>query len=116
MIAATMPSAPSGVRSRATMSTMVATPMATVGQWAWPRLNRRSTARATRFAPSASYPLKSSSWPRMMFTPTALMKPTMTERETHRSRLPSRNIPAASITIPVRTASVNSARLGSSAV
>ena len=41
-------------------------------------------ARMIRFAPSASYPVKSPSWPRMMFTPTALMNPTITAFDTKR--------------------------------
>jgi hypothetical protein len=51
----------------------------------------------------------------MMLTPTALMNPTITAFETNRSSAPSRNSPAASMTTPVSTASVNSARSGSPA-
>ena len=43
----------------------------------------------------------------MMFSPTALMKPTITALETNRSRKPSFSSPAASITTPVMTASVH---------
>ena len=43
----------------------------------------------------------------------ALMKPTMTECDTNRRIDPSRRSPAPSITTPVRTESVNSARAGS---
>ena len=48
-----------------------------------------------------------------MFTPTALMKPTMTALETKRSAEPRRRSPAANMTMPVSTESVNSARCGS---
>ena len=37
------------------------------------------TARTTRLAPSALYPVRLASWPRMILTPTALMNPTITE-------------------------------------
>ena len=50
----------------------------------------------------------------MMFTPTALMKPTITELGTNRSSLPRRRSPATSITTPVTTDSVNRALAGSS--
>ena len=44
-----------------------------------------------------------------MFTPTALMNPTITAFETNRNAVPSFSSPAASITMPVRIESVNSA-------
>ena len=48
-----------------------------------------------------------------MFTPTALMKPTMTAFDTNRSTAPSRSNPATSMTTPVSIDSVNNARSGS---
>ncbi len=48
-----------------------------------------------------------------MLTPTALMKPTITALETKRRIDPSLRNPATSMTTPVSTASVNSARSGS---
>ena len=50
-----------------------------------------------------------------MLTPTALMNPTITAFETNRRIEPRRSRPAASITTPVSTDSVNSARSGLSA-
>ena len=49
----------------------------------------------------------------MMFTPTALMNPTMTAFDTNRSTEPSRSRPATTITTPVSIDSVNRARAGS---
>jgi len=48
-----------------------------------------------------------------MLTPTALMNPTITAFDTKRSTVPNRNKPATSITTPVRTDSVTSARVES---
>ena len=48
-----------------------------------------------------------------MFTPTAFMKPTITALETKRSIEPSRSSPASSITTPVSSDRVTSARAGS---
>lgn len=45
-----------------------------------------------------------------MFTPTALMNPTITPLDTKRSRLPRRRRPAVSMMTPVTIESVNSAR------
>ena len=56
------------------------------------------------------------SCPSMMFTPTALMNPTMTAFDTNRSTVPSLSTPAATITTPVSIESVNNARAGSAAV
>lgn len=50
----------------------------------------------------------------MMFTPTALMKPTMTAFDTQRSREPSLSRPATSMITPVRMDRVNRAVSGSS--
>ena len=109
MIATTRPRGPSFVRSSSRISTIVATPITRVGQWTLPMLKIRLNARATRFGPSASYPVKSSSWPRMMLTPTALMKPTITALDTKRRIDPSLRRPAASMTMPVTIESVHSA-------
>ena len=73
-------------------------------------------ARAMRLGPSAANPVRSASWPSTMLTPTALMNPTMTAFETKRMMKPRRNTPARSMIAPVTTASVKSARSGSSAV
>ena len=51
-----------------------------------------------------------------MFTPTALMNPTITALDTNRSTQPSRRSPAASMIRPVSTDSVNKARSASVAV
>ena len=48
-----------------------------------------------------------------MFTPTALMKPTMTAFDTKRRTVPSLKSPATTMTTPVTIESVNSARAGS---
>ena len=48
-----------------------------------------------------------------MFTPTALMNPTITAFDTNRSTDPSLSNPAATMTTPVSIDSVNSARAGS---
>ena len=50
-----------------------------------------------------------------MFTPTALMKPTITVLDTNRRTEPSRSTPATIINTPVVIVSVNSARAASSA-
>ena len=112
-MATTMPSGPSLVFSSTMMSTMVATPMASVGKWICPGLRMVLMARATRLAPWLTYPVKLSSWPSTMLTPTALMKPTITEFETKRSTNPSFSSPAMSMTKPVRMESVKRARAGS---
>ena len=49
----------------------------------------------------------------MMFTPTALMNPTITALDTNRSRVPSLNSPASSIAAPVSIDRVTRARVGS---
>ena len=51
----------------------------------------------------------------MMFTPTALMNPTITAFDTNRSTDPSLSNPAATMTTPVSIDSVESARCGSAA-
>ena len=50
-----------------------------------------------------------------MFTPTALIKPTMTALDTKRSSPPSLSKPAATMTTPVIMVRVNRARAGSAA-
>ena len=114
MMAATIPNALSLVFSKTMINTMVTTPTPTVGQLSWNGLKMVSMARSTRPDPSDSYPLKFSNWPRTMFTPTALMNPTITALETNLSRNPSLSNPAANMTTPVRTARVHRARSGSS--
>ena len=53
MTASTSPSGPSLVRSRRRISTIVATPTATVCQWSWPGCTKVLKARTTRFGPAA---------------------------------------------------------------
>ncbi len=69
--------------------------------------------RASRPSPGASYPVKFASWPSTMFTPTAVMKPVMTDVATKRSSRPSRAAPATIMTSPVTRARVYSDRSGS---
>lgn len=51
-----------------------------------------------------------------MFTPTALMNPTITAFDTNRRTAPSRNNPAVSMSAPVSTDRVTRARVGSLAL
>ena len=115
MTATTRPSEPSGVCSSATIRTIVATPTASVAGSIRPGWISVSKARVIRLDAPDAYPVKFPSWPRMMFTPTALMKPTTTVVDTKRSTNPSRSRPATSMTTPVKIESVNRARAGSSA-
>ena len=115
MTASTSPSGPALVRSSTRISATVTTPIARDCRWSSPGWITVLTARTTRLAPSALYPVRLASWPRMILTPTALMNPTITAFETNRSTEPSRKNPAASITTPVSTDKVNKARAGSSA-
>ncbi len=112
--ASTSPSGPSLVRSSSNISAIVTTPIARDCRWSCPGWAKVLTARMTRLAPPALYPVRLASWPRMMLTPTALMNPTITAFDTNRRTEPSRRNPAASITTPVSTARVNNARAGSS--
>ena len=89
--ATTRPSGPRRVRSRIRIRTIVATPMTTVAGSQSAGWSAVSTARVTRLDPTAAYPVKSASCPRMMLTPTALMNPTITAFETKRSSSPSRS-------------------------
>ena len=111
--AITRPNGPSRVRSRTMISAIVAIPTANVARWISPGLTSVLSARTMRFDPSAAYPVISPSWPSTMLTPIALMKPTITALETKRRIDPSLRRPAASMTTPVSTASVNRARAGS---
>ena len=95
------------------MSPMVARPIASVRPSRRPGWIRVLNARVTRLAPSARYPVRSASWPSTMFTPTALMKPTITAFDTKRSAMPSFNRPAISMATPVSSESVTRARVGS---
>ena len=66
-----------------------------------------------RLAPTAAYPVKLPSWPSTMLMPTAVTNPVITAVGTNRSSEPAPSSPAATMTRPVRTLSVNSALSGS---
>ncbi len=91
--ATTRPRAPTRVRSSRTISAIVARPTARLAQSSCPGESTVFTARKTRFEPSAAYPVRFGSWPSTMFTPTALMNPTITAFETNRKTVPSRSRP-----------------------
>jgi hypothetical protein len=109
------PSERSRVRSSATISTIVATPISTVGQWRENGLNSVSIARVSRFPRLLSYPVRLGSWPSTMLTATAFTNPVSTAFGTNRTSDPRRSTPRTSITAPVNTPRVASARAGSSA-
>jgi len=75
-----------------------------------------SIERETRLPASDSYPVRFASWPRTMFTATALMNPVRTEFGMNRTSLPIRSRPRVSITSPVITERVNSALAASGPV
>ena len=67
---------------------------------------------AILFEPELSYPVRLSSWPRMIDTATALTNPVRTAWETNRARRPTRRIPPTRRTRPVRR--VRQARIAGS--
>ncbi len=112
--ATTSPIAPSRVRCNATIPMTVASPTASDATSTSRRWARSSRAARTRLSASASYPVKSPSWPSTMLMPTAVMNPVITELDTKRSIRPRRNSPATTMITPVSTDSVARARAGSS--
>ena len=72
-------------------------------------LSSRLIACATLLAPGAWYPTKVPSWPSTISTAIPVRKPTITEWETKRVRLPRRSSPAAICRAPISTTSRNRA-------
>ena len=100
--ATTSPVGPIGVRWSPMIRTIVATPIAIPLHRNDDTFRTVSMNWAILFEPELSYPVRLSSWPRMIDTATALTNPVRTAWETNRARRPTRRIPPTRRTRPVR--------------
>jgi hypothetical protein len=99
----------SRVRPSPTNSASAATPASREASSIRDGCRTTSSAFSSARSPVALAPRRSGIWPKTMFTATPVRKPIITENETNRVNRPRRRRPAASITAPASTVSMNSA-------